>query len=130
MTGFSGSFPSRILDHLYLGNLEHANKTDMLEQIGITRIVSVGERPLWMNPQNKFAPPAHYKFVQSIQDDGIDSLTGTLEECLHFIGKLRKIPANLQTKDFEQVKLHWSTAESVSPDQQRFVSLKWYDDCQ
>ena len=36
-------FPSRILDFLYLGNLEHAGNAAMLEAIGITHVVSVGE---------------------------------------------------------------------------------------
>ncbi|PWZ01045.1 hypothetical protein BCV70DRAFT_159727 [Testicularia cyperi] len=48
---FDGSFPSRILPFLYLGNLAHASNVDMLRVLGITHLVSVGETAL--------APPDH-----------------------------------------------------------------------
>ncbi|TKY85128.1 hypothetical protein EX895_006208 [Sporisorium graminicola] len=48
---FDGSFPSRILPFLYLGNLDHASNVDMLRVLGITHLVSVGETAL--------EPPAH-----------------------------------------------------------------------
>ncbi|KAH8916170.1 phosphatases II [Atractiella rhizophila] len=40
---FEGHFPSRILPNLYLGNLQHASNPLMLQQLGITHVVSVGE---------------------------------------------------------------------------------------
>lgn len=40
---FDGSFPSRVLPHLYLGNLNHATNAYMLHALGITHVVSVGE---------------------------------------------------------------------------------------
>ncbi|KAF9004867.1 hypothetical protein BDZ89DRAFT_1169119 [Hymenopellis radicata] len=40
---FDGSFPSRVLDYLYLGNLNHASNVYMLHALGITHVVSVGE---------------------------------------------------------------------------------------
>jgi len=40
---FDGSFPSRVLPHLYLGNLNHASNVYMLHALGITHVVSVGE---------------------------------------------------------------------------------------
>ncbi|PWN48629.1 hypothetical protein IE53DRAFT_185287 [Violaceomyces palustris] len=40
---FEGSFPSRILPFLYLGNLNHALNAKMLHALGITHVVSVGE---------------------------------------------------------------------------------------
>ncbi|SPO24880.1 related to protein tyrosine phosphatase PPS1 [Ustilago trichophora] len=43
---FDGSFPSRILPFLYLGNLDHASNVDMLRVLGITHLVSVGETAL------------------------------------------------------------------------------------
>lgn len=43
---FQGSFPSRILPFLYLGNLSHALNPAMLHAIGITHVVSVGESAL------------------------------------------------------------------------------------
>lgn len=43
---FQGSFPSRILPFLYLGNLSHAMNPGMLHALGITHVVSVGESAL------------------------------------------------------------------------------------
>jgi dual specificity MAP kinase phosphatase len=43
---FQGSFPSRILPFLYLGNLSHAMNPVMLHALGITHVVSVGESAL------------------------------------------------------------------------------------
>src|SRR4051794_33261816 len=40
---FEGSFPSRILPFLYLGNLNHACNAGMLKALGITHVLSVGE---------------------------------------------------------------------------------------
>ncbi|KAJ4477506.1 hypothetical protein J3R30DRAFT_3756129, partial [Lentinula aciculospora] len=40
---FDGSFPSRVLPFLYLGNLAHASNVYMLQALGITHVVSVGE---------------------------------------------------------------------------------------
>ncbi|KAH9954030.1 protein-tyrosine phosphatase-like protein [Russula dissimulans] len=40
---FDGSFPSRVLPFLYLGNLNHAANAYMLHALGITHVVSVGE---------------------------------------------------------------------------------------
>nr|XP_018264408.1 uncharacterized protein I303_02574 [Kwoniella dejecticola CBS 10117]OBR86566.1 hypothetical protein I303_02574 [Kwoniella dejecticola CBS 10117] len=47
-------FPSRILDFLYLGNLEHAGNAAMLEALGITHVVSVGESLI--NPNEMMDP--------------------------------------------------------------------------
>lgn len=43
---FEGSFPSRILPFLYLGNLNHALNAKMLHALEITHVVSVGETAL------------------------------------------------------------------------------------
>ncbi|KAF7981319.1 hypothetical protein HWV62_34261 [Athelia sp. TMB] len=48
---FDGSFPSRVLPFLYLGNLNHASNAYMLHALGITHVVSVGECAL--------VPPTH-----------------------------------------------------------------------
>ncbi|THH31494.1 hypothetical protein EUX98_g2692 [Antrodiella citrinella] len=50
---FDGSFPSRVLPFLYLGNLNHASNAYMLHALGITHVVSVGECAL-------VPPPHHY----------------------------------------------------------------------
>ncbi|KAF8181270.1 hypothetical protein BJ912DRAFT_612758 [Pholiota molesta] len=49
---FDGSFPSRVLPFLYLGNLNHASNVYMLHALGITHVVSVGECAL--------IPPPHH----------------------------------------------------------------------
>ncbi|PPQ72992.1 hypothetical protein CVT26_014508 [Gymnopilus dilepis] len=52
---FDGSFPSRVLPFLYLGNLNHASNVYMLHALGITHVVSVGECAL--------VPPPHHMSV-------------------------------------------------------------------
>ncbi|KAF8626937.1 hypothetical protein AX17_006437 [Amanita inopinata Kibby_2008] len=49
---FDGSFPSRVLPFLYLGNLNHALNAYMLHALGITHVVSVGECALVPPPQH------------------------------------------------------------------------------
>ncbi|SSD58616.1 uncharacterized protein SCODWIG_00377 [Saccharomycodes ludwigii] len=43
-----GPFPSRILPHLYLGSLQHAESPELLKKLNISNIVSVGERLEWV----------------------------------------------------------------------------------
>ncbi len=50
---FEGSFPSRILPFLYLGNLNHAMNASMLHALGITHVVSVGESALTPPPETE-----------------------------------------------------------------------------
>ncbi|CCF57407.1 hypothetical protein KAFR_0C04160 [Kazachstania africana CBS 2517] len=47
-TKLNGPLPSRILPHLYLGSLEHAQSPILLKRLGITHIVSVGEELSWL----------------------------------------------------------------------------------
>ncbi|KAL7414584.1 hypothetical protein BDY24DRAFT_414300 [Mrakia frigida] len=53
---FDGSFPSRIIDFLYLGNINHASNPQMLHALGITHVVSVGESAL-LNPELSHTSP-------------------------------------------------------------------------
>ncbi|CDO95288.1 unnamed protein product [Kluyveromyces dobzhanskii CBS 2104] len=46
-----GPLPSRILPHLYLGSLKHAQCPEMLKELGIKNIVSVGESVSWCRPR-------------------------------------------------------------------------------
>lgn len=103
-TNFSGNFPSRILPHLYLGNLQHANNFGMLRAIGVERVLSVGESPKWLKPttgagwlssfgalqkSNLSADTAElpiiHMHVGKIQDNGVDTITEHIEPCLKFI---------------------------------------------
>ncbi|KAK7205099.1 hypothetical protein BZA70DRAFT_173429 [Myxozyma melibiosi] len=42
-----GSLPSKIFPHMYLGNLGHANNYGLLRELGIKRVLSVGESIDW-----------------------------------------------------------------------------------
>lgn len=103
----NGSLPSRILPHLYLGSLNHANEFDLLKEFNIKRIVSVGETLSWLDSQqngnhslkrevinpnitllSKFeddCPITQLMSVNNVQDDGIDMLTHNLHDILNFI---------------------------------------------
>ncbi|KAL1729092.1 hypothetical protein EV714DRAFT_251914 [Schizophyllum commune] len=112
---FDGSFPSRVLPFLYLGNLNHASNAYMLHALGITHVVSVGECAL--------VPPAHGQYegsegssschvfpgkgnqgslwieeregrikvldIKGVCDDGIDTLEPQLEPICDWIDKAR-----------------------------------------
>lgn len=85
--GFDGSFPSRILDYMYLGNLGHANNPDLLKSLGIGQILSVGELAMWRDGELEQWGEENTCVVQGVQDNGIDPLTDEFERCLEFIGK-------------------------------------------
>ncbi|KAJ3530575.1 hypothetical protein NMY22_g8515 [Coprinellus aureogranulatus] len=55
---FDGSFPSRVLPFLYLGNLNHASNVYMLHALGITHVVSVGECALLPPPYHMVGHPS------------------------------------------------------------------------
>ena len=82
---FTGSFPSRILPHLYLGNLEHANNVWMLKELGITSVLSLGEAPLYGHADKIGHIPPHRRLVHDLQDDAIDSILPELSRSLAFI---------------------------------------------
>jgi dual specificity MAP kinase phosphatase len=82
---FDGSFPSRILPHMYLGNLQHANNPEMLRAIGITRVLSIGEQVGWDMSKEKSAG-MKIMFLDNVQDNGIDPLLDYIDPCLEFLG--------------------------------------------
>ncbi|EDO16458.1 hypothetical protein Kpol_1066p23 [Vanderwaltozyma polyspora DSM 70294] len=51
LTKFKGPLPSKILPHLYLGSLEHTHSQELLRNLGINYIVSVGENLSWIDDQ-------------------------------------------------------------------------------
>ncbi|KZT68001.1 hypothetical protein DAEQUDRAFT_371078 [Daedalea quercina L-15889] len=80
---FDGSFPSRVLPFLYLGNLNHATNAYMLHALGITHVVSVGECALLPPPNlesSASAPscaypgPSHAHFIPGKGPHGQGSL--------------------------------------------------------
>lgn len=99
LRGLDGSFPSRILDYMYLGNLGHANNPDLLRALGIGRILSVGETATWQPGELEAWGPENVCVVQGVQDNGIDPLTEEFERCLEFIGgcSLICVPVDMTT---------------------------------
>lgn len=105
-----GSLPSLILPHMYLGSLDHALCIPMLARLGIDYVVSVGERVAWINdlkydrietpsgcevitihPGQKLVGSSYEITVkriirfQNLNDDGIGTLTDTIDDALNFI---------------------------------------------
>ncbi|PSR79143.1 hypothetical protein BD289DRAFT_105370 [Coniella lustricola] len=85
-----GSFPSRILDYLYLGNLNHANNPELLRTLGIKQLLSVGETAMWREGELERWGPENICVVRDVQDNGIDPLTNEFERCLDFIDQGRR----------------------------------------
>lgn len=110
LSGIDGSLPSLILPHLYLGSIDHASSIPLLTRLGIGYIVSVGERVSWVNDlkydrfetdsgceiinihpnQKLFGSPYEVKVksvirFQNLNDDGIGTLTDTIDDALKFI---------------------------------------------
>ncbi|KAL9111043.1 MAG: hypothetical protein Q9227_004476 [Pyrenula ochraceoflavens] len=81
-----GSFPSRILPYMYLGNLTHANNPDLLRSIGIKRILSIGEPVSWSKQEHDEWGRQNIMMINRVQDNGIDPLTQEFDRCLEFIG--------------------------------------------
>ncbi|TFY52134.1 hypothetical protein EVJ58_g10181 [Rhodofomes roseus] len=81
---FDGSFPSRVLPFLYLGNLNHATNAYMLHALGITHVVSVGECALVPPPNLEASasapscsytgPSSHAQFIPGNGPRGQGSL--------------------------------------------------------
>ncbi|KAH8677275.1 hypothetical protein BX600DRAFT_376250 [Xylariales sp. PMI_506] len=90
LAGLDGSYPSRILDYMYLGNLGHANNPDLLRAIGIGQILSVGETAMWRDGELEQWGQDNVKIVQGVQDNGIDPLMDEIESCLEFIERGRQ----------------------------------------
>ncbi|OIW28034.1 dual specificity phosphatase [Coniochaeta ligniaria NRRL 30616] len=88
--GIDGSFPSRITDYMYLGNLTHANNPSLLKALGITQILSVGETAMWRDGELEEWGTDNVCLVQGVQDNGIDPLTDEFERCLEFIDRGRQ----------------------------------------
>ncbi|KAG6017745.1 hypothetical protein E4U43_000139 [Claviceps pusilla] len=85
-----GSLPSRVLDYLYLGNLGHANNPQLLKELGIGQVLSVGEMASWHDGELDSWGPDNVYVVQGIQDNGIDPLTNEFPGCLEFINRGRR----------------------------------------
>ncbi|KAI0284400.1 protein-tyrosine phosphatase-like protein [Russula brevipes] len=112
---FDGSFPSRVLPFLYLGNLNHAANAYMLHALGITHVVSVGECALIPPPTDSSAGKMPSPIVvhggseqrgnlyteeregrikvldiKGVCDDGIDTLEPQLAPVCEWIDRARE----------------------------------------
>ncbi|KAF8518231.1 hypothetical protein JB92DRAFT_2712778 [Gautieria morchelliformis] len=113
---FDGSFPSRVLPFLYLGNLNHASNAYMLHALGITHVVSVGECALVppFNEEDGCSSPEYQVVfgkesgmpgslwteeregrikvldIKGVCDDGIDSLRPTFVSICDWIDQARR----------------------------------------
>ncbi|KAK7538402.1 dual specificity protein phosphatase PPS1 [Phyllosticta citribraziliensis] len=85
LTRMDGSLPSRILPYMYLGNLNHANNAELLRELGITRVLSVGEPVSWSNEVLDDWGSENLLYIDRVQDNGVDPLTGEFARCLQFI---------------------------------------------
>ena len=86
LSQMDGSFPSRILPYLYLGNIGHANNPDMLRAIGIGKLISVGEPVNWTKEQTDLWGRENILAIDRVQDNGVDSLIDVLDKAIDFIG--------------------------------------------
>ncbi|KAI9705504.1 MAG: tyrosine/serine/threonine protein phosphatase pps1 [Candelina mexicana] len=89
LSAMDGSLPSRILPHMYLGNLNHANNPDLLNVMGIRQILSVGETVSWAKEEDKKWGGKNLLFIDRVQDNGVDPLTDDFDKCLKFLEKGR-----------------------------------------
>lgn len=86
LSRMDGSLPSRILPYMYLGNLGHANNPELLKELGIKRILSVGEPVSWTKAAAESWGAENLLFIDRVQDNGVDPLTEEFDRCLEFIG--------------------------------------------
>ena len=82
-----GSLPSRILPYMYLGNLNHANNPELLWELGIRRVLSIGEAISWTQEERDAWGENNLLYINNVQDNGIDPLCQEYGKCLKFIGK-------------------------------------------
>jgi len=87
LSRMDGSLPSRILSYMYLGNLGHANNPELLKELGIKRVLSVGEPVSWTKEVRESWGAGNLLFIDRVQDNGVDPLTEEFGRCLEFIGK-------------------------------------------
>ncbi|KAK3202928.1 hypothetical protein GRF29_154g1219990 [Pseudopithomyces chartarum] len=87
LTRIDGSLPSRILPYMYLGNLGHANNPELLRELGITRVLSVGETVSWPDDVKEELnwPAENLMMIDRVQDNGVDPLWEEFDRCLKFI---------------------------------------------
>ncbi|EGV61543.1 hypothetical protein CANTEDRAFT_124350 [Yamadazyma tenuis ATCC 10573] len=136
-----GSLPSRILPYLYLGSLKHASCLPLLKELGIKKVISVGEPLSWLNgskfqrdndiiidelnngdielynivPNDKtkaHSPVDQVMKVNNLQDDGIAQLESSLPVILDYIEEQYQI-SHGQTKILVHCRVGVSRSATV-----------------
>ncbi|KAI9732358.1 MAG: tyrosine/serine/threonine protein phosphatase pps1 [Cirrosporium novae-zelandiae] len=87
LSHMDGSLPSRILPYMYLGNLTHANNPELLRELNIRRVLSIGEYVSWPEDEMMRWGKENVLFIRRVQDNGVDPLTEEFDRCLEFIEK-------------------------------------------
>lgn len=106
MMNLKGPLPSQILDYLYLGSLKHAESFNLMKDMNINCIISVGEKLSILNgkrydfvtvDENTNRRIVIYKcqgitiyHIDQLLDNGHDPLLGSLFDILQFIEDFRK----------------------------------------
>jgi hypothetical protein len=99
---------------MYLGNLGHANNPDLLKDLGIGQILSVGETAMWRDGELEEWGPENVCIVQGVQDNGIDPLTDEFDRCLEFIGKLAgRVKDRTALRGLQLLTSWWQRARSA-----------------
>ena len=75
------------MPYMYLGNLGHADNPELLRELGIGQVLSVGEPVNWDQQTIDQWPKENLMYVDKVQDNGVDPLTEDFGRCLEFIGK-------------------------------------------
>lgn len=88
-----GSLPSRILPYLYLGSLKHANSLTLLQKLGISKVISVGECLDWLHD---------YKFQQN-HDIIIDEIDNGNIEIYNIQPNLKKMKTSSKISPIDTV---------------------------
>ena len=103
MINLKGPLPSQILEYLYLGSLKHANNLNLLKDLKINCVISVGEKLSWLNEHDFSVEKIEsnnvdiYKsenmtvyHIDNLLDNGHDPLFHSLNDILKFIDEHRK----------------------------------------
>ncbi|OBA25159.1 phosphatases II [Hanseniaspora valbyensis NRRL Y-1626] len=103
MINLKGPLPSQILEYLYLGSLKHANNLNLLKDLKINCVISVGEKLSWLNEHGFNVEKIEsnnvdiYKsenmtvyHIDNLLDNGHDPLFHSLNDILKFIDEHRK----------------------------------------
>jgi dual specificity MAP kinase phosphatase len=75
------------MPYMYLGNLGHADNPELLRELGIGQVLSVGEPVNWDQQTIDQWPKENLLYVDKVQDNGVDPLTEDFGRCLEFIGE-------------------------------------------